>query len=303
MEGRRIEDVKMPFKRNLELFTIVPEDVDFPAILRSINGLPRNATPQGRIQEGEGFAIALKDYTETPDSCEGIIVRLRTDDIPVKGNLISNLFQQIPLHQNEGLAEMTFFFYWKKYKVLCLLPAKNGVKWGTFSYYIQQKSGLRDFNLNMLLSADAARIYRSFRSITSILAEVRIANDSGPSSRQVASLPLGIAADTARRAGVTRLKVELYNPKKKGGLVANAARIIGDAFKNLSGATEPEHIIVKGSTDPNISDQVVDLISQKFSLPIILGNSGGRSLDFNECRNLVRQKILEREQTIKDLLS
>ncbi len=292
----------MSFTRNLDFFTIEGEP-DFPTIIDTINKLPRDDSTDGRILTGEGYAIALTDFKNTSDSCEGIIVRLRTNDLPVKGDLFRNVFSDIPLGANEGLAEMTFFFYSKYLNVLCLLSAKNGVKYGTFMHYITEKGPENNrFLLNLLLSIDALQIFRKFRSITSIKAQIKISNDSSPASEEVKKLPLGIALDETKRSGAARLIVELYNKKRNGGLAVATAKKVGDAFRKLAGYAEVEHLVVKGSESPEFSDHIIDLISQRFKLPVSLGESGGRHLNFQECQVAVRKKINANEDLIKQLL-
>ena len=76
----------MVFTRNLDFFSISQCNMDFPSIINYIDKLPRSTKTEGKILEGDGYAIALTEFLDTTDSCEGIVVRLRTDDIPVKGN-------------------------------------------------------------------------------------------------------------------------------------------------------------------------------------------------------------------------
>jgi len=291
----------MAFSRDLDFFTIYPLDLDFPKVISTINNLPDNDSTTGKILSGDGYSIALTEFDDTADSCEGMIVRLRTSDLPYKGNLVTHDFKELGLGVGEGLAEMTFFFYYKPLKVLCILPAKSGVKWGTFVWYINEKSDIDDeIEFEMLLSVDALKIFRSWRSITSVSAEVKIGSDSNPNSNAIKNLPLGIALDKTKRTGAARIKVELYNPKRKGGLISNVAKQIGDTFRKLSGNVETEHIKVKGSKGADFADNTIDLISQRFRLPIRLGKSKDKYLEFEECKRLIRKKVIENEDTLKE---
>lgn len=230
-----------------------------------------------------------------------MIVRLRTSDLPYKGNLVTHDFKELGLATGEGLAEMTFFFYYKPIKVLCILPSKSGVKWGTFVWYINEKSNIEeDIEFEMLLSVDALKIFRSWKNITSVFAEVKIGSDSKPESTAIKNLPLGIALDKTKRVGAAKIKVEIYNPKRKGGLISDVAKQIGDTFRKLSGNVEAEHIKVRGSKGAEFADSTIDLISQRFRLPIRLGKSKDQYLEFEECRRLIRKKVIENEDTLKE---
>ncbi len=293
----------MAFSRDLDFYTIIPSEIDFPKVMAAIHALQDNDSSTGKILTGGGYSIALTELVNSADSCEGIIVRLRTSDLPLKGNLVTHDFKELGLAKGEGLAEMTFFFYYKPLKILCLLPAKNGVKCGTFAWYINEKSDIDDdINLEMLLSVDALKVFRSWKSITSVLAEVKIGSDSGPDSTAVKTLPLGIVLDETKRVGAARIKVELYNPKRKRGLVVKVAKQIGDAFRSLGGHLEPEHIKVKGSQGAEYADSMIDLISQRFRLPVRLGKSKDQYLEFDECRSIVRKKIIDNQNTLKESL-
>lgn len=293
----------MSFTRDLNFFTVNPAGTDFPKVMAEIHALPDNDSPAGKILSGDGYSIALTELGNTADSCEGIIVRLRTSDLPYKGNLVTHVFKELGLANGEGLAEMTFFYYYKPLKILCLLPAKSGVKWGTFQWYINEKSNEgKEMRLDILLSVDAVKVFRSWKSITSVMAEVKIGSDSRPDSTAVQKLPLGIVLDETKKIGAARIKLELYNPKREGGLVANLAKQLGEALRRLGGQVEPEHILIKGSQSAEISDSTIDLISQRFKLPVTMGQSKDQYLDFDECKRVVKKKVQDNEDTLKESL-
>ncbi len=291
----------MSFKRDLSFFTVDPENVNLDEVLSNINKLPRNNEKDGIIMGGNGYSIALSEFEENEDSCKGVVVRLRTQDIPVKGNLELNDYKLIELGTNEGLAEMTYFHYIKSLKVLCLLPAKNGVKWGTFTQYLQKK-GDKDIELSVLLAPDALKLFRSFRTVTSVSAQVGVSHDKSSNSKAVKELPTGVVLDKDNLAGATRVVIKLYNPKRKGGLLAKVARTISEELRKLSGNANIQKLLVKGSQSPDIADQTIDLISQRYKISIYLKADGGRHLSFDECKEVVGKKIEENFEILESLV-
>ncbi len=292
----------MTFLRKLEFYEIEPANFNFPT---EINAVFRKRlvehTSKGRILSWGNTSMALTKLEDTTNYLEGLFVRVTTDDIPLKGSLLRNDFQAIPLGVDEGIADMTYFVYIKNLRILCLLPAKNGVKWGSITHYIKTLSGNNDFELLPLLNPNAQAIFNSWRSYTSIEAEIKIGNNIRPTSRNTQALPLNIALDETLRIGSTRLKIELYNPKRKGGLVAQAVRSLGRVIQRLGGECEAKHLKVKGSPDAETGDSIIDIISQKYQIEVRLGR-GGRYLDYVECSEVVRQSITRNEQQIRGLI-
>lgn len=289
----------MPFKRELSFFTVDAAGQDLSQLLRNIYGMSRNSS--GKILVTDECLVSLTHFDEDAHHCAGIITRLRTQDIPVKANLHIDQFSDLILAENEGIAEMTFFYYIKSLRIICLLPAKNGVKCGLFSWYIQEKGNIPNFQLNPLLSGEAMRVFNSWRNISSIMVDFRLGNDSNPQSRTIQGLPVGALLRGAKAFQTSRVKVELCNSRSKGGLIPRIIREIGTSLLGVNEA-HVEHIAIKGSRGAEYGDSIIDLISQRYRLLLVLGTSGGRRLDFEECHELVGAKIQEHETSLRELV-
>lgn len=281
----------MTFIRKLQFFEIDPEGFNFGRFVNRV--FQRNLTKieeGGRIMSLGNDSVAITELDSDDNYIEGMIVRVQKEDIPYKGSLLRNAFEQIHLLRDEGIADMTYFCYVRSIGVLCLLPAKNGVKWGTFTSYFQEFLDDEEFDLLPLINPDTRSVLNSWNSITYIQSEIKIGNNSRTNSGQTQQLPLGIAMDEARRYNPARLKLELFNYKRKGGLIASTVKQLSRALQRLSGDCEVEHINIKGSPDAETNDSIIDLIEQKFELTVTLG-SGGRFLDYTEARTNVQEKI------------
>ena len=294
----------MTFIRKLEFYEINPLNFEFERIFQEIFRKPlESIESNGRILNLGTSSIAITQLENDDDYITGFIMRVTTDDIPLKGSLLRNNFNPIILENDEGLADMTFFSYIRNLGIICLLPARNGVKWGTFTQYIQRvHEDCEHFEINPLINPDTLRILNTWRSVTSIEGVVKIGNNTRPTSSQTTQLPLSIAIDETQRMEATRLKLELYNPKRKGGLLASAVRTMSQAIQRLGGVCEAEHINIKGSPSPEFADTIIDIISQKYTLTVTLGR-GGRYLDFAECRTQVNEKLIENQEQINSLVN
>jgi len=292
----------MTFTRRLEFYEL-PSSFNFPSIINKVHLKPLNKLHNagGRILKYTNTSIALVKFDDDIDYIEGLLVRVTSDDVPMKASLLRNHFEKIILKSDEGIADMTYFIFIKSIKVLCLLPAKNGVKWGTFVNYVNEIAEINDFELFPLINKDANKTLNSWKHITSILAEIKIGNNSRPTSKATQQLPLGLALDETKRMNTARIKLELYNPKRKGGLVANLVKQLSKTISSLSGELEVKHLTIKGSNDSDSQDAIIDLISQRFMISVNLG-SAGRSLDYDECSSAVKTVIQNQITAIGELI-
>ncbi len=292
----------MTFIRKLEFYEILPSQFNFQNKMQTIyNKSLVEHGANGKILSYGDSSCALMRLDSDRKYSEGLFYRLKTNDIPIKGSLSRAIFQEIPMASDEGIADMTFFVYIKDLKLLGLLPAKNGVKWGTLTHYIKTLVNEESFELSPLVNKNAQTILNSWRSFTSIQAEINLGNNVRPTSQASQILPLSISLDETKRIGTTKLKIELFNPKKKGGLIAATLRTLGRTIQKLGGVCETEHLKIKGSPSPEIKDSVIDLISQRYQLDIPLGR-GGRHLDYEECRSAVREVIENNYNEIRQLV-
>jgi len=286
----------MPFKRNLEFYKIITSGLDFPQIIRDIYSRDPIPCPRGKILGQEEYSIALNYFIEDDDFCQGLITKLRTEDLPKIGDFTSNTFSPLTLNPNQGVAEETFFCYYKRLGILCLLSAKNGVKWGTFSNYIRVAGNIEAFELGFILARDAFAKFRAWNHISSVMTEFKVVNGA---SRRLRGrgvhdlLSHGLAMDSGN------IVVIYKKHKRKGGLLANLAKRFSEIASTIPDL-EPKSICIKGSIDNVHADSVIDLISQRYYLPITL-RGRGRYLDFEECSSLVQNKLIENRELLRDL--
>jgi len=104
----------------------------------------------------------------------------------------------------------------------------------------------------------------------------------------------------------TIMKLELANPKKKGGLTVRTAKQLVSALRTATGLLNPTDEIkslrVKGSQDADTQDILLDLIKQKYSIDLYLeGNQ--RILDFDECKVAVTRIMDQKRSVLRSLVS
>ncbi len=291
------------FKRDLEFYSIETAGIDFCSILRDINNKSNKSSKEGgRVLEVGTFDISLMEFNEDNDFCEGIIVRSDKEDLPLIGNIFTKVLRILGLKKDEGLIDMTYFCYIKKLNILCLLPARKGVKWGTFKYYIQSIHVIKNnFEIYPLLTKNAIKKYKKMGSITFVDAILHIGNNSQPSSNKIQDTPLLELIQEAKNANAGRLKLEIFNEKHKGGLEITPIKQFVEILRKVGVLYDAESIRIKGSTSSEESDVVIDLIKDRYKLKIDLGDRS-RYLNFDECSKNVHKAINDNLEDIKELI-
>jgi hypothetical protein len=190
----------------------------------------------------------------------------------------------------------------KKLKLLCLLPARKGVKWGMFRYYIQKVHAIKqNFEIYPLFTKKVMEIYKKMGSVTLINAEIDIGNNHQPTSQPIKDSPLKDLISSVKNASASRLKVEIYNEKSEGGLKVGPIKSFVKSLIDLGLFYKPKSILVKGSGSPEERDLTIDLIKDKYTLDVELGG-GSRYLVFDECCIKVHKIIKDNLNEIKELI-
>lgn len=113
------------------------------------------------------------------DTWEGEIVRLRMDNIPVKGNLSGGI-ENFQLAKDEGIGEQSAFIYHRTTGILALQTNKHGVSPGDFARYFELMAGSNiSITLDPVLQIDAMQRLANIKEVNKF--EVRIASLSNMS--------------------------------------------------------------------------------------------------------------------------
>lgn len=293
----------MTFKRDLELYSLETRGLDFCDIIEEINQKKNiNCKKGGKVLEEGSFDTSLLDFKNSENFCEGIIARSNKDDLPLAGNLYTRILRFLNLHKNDGLIDMTYFCYIKNLKILCLLPARKGVKWGTFKHYIQSVHPIKEnFNIYPLFTKKIMEIYNRMGSITLINAEIGIGNNSAPDSQSIRNSPLKSIIRSVKSSNASRIKLEIFNEKNSGGLKIRPIKKFIDYLIELGILYDSKSIKIKGSTSPKEKDIIIDLIKNKYKLSVDLGNNS-RHLVFSECCSKIQKLIINKWDDIKELV-
>ncbi len=297
----------MVFKRELEFYEIQPEDFQLDNALSNIHRMPSNISTTGSVLVGDGMKITIgQNFENTNEYCCGIIGRYRMDDLPGYGNPQQRSIRQLSLNRDEGIVDTTYFHYDKNLRLLCLLPGKTGVKWGTFTWYVQEKGNApQNFSLLPLITQNAMKIFQSWKSLTSVAIDVKVGNATRSSSQDVQNLPVGAMLRGAKQTlNAATVKLELLNKKRSGGLIIEKGKQLVNALKSITGiapGADIKSLKVKGSTDAQTHDNVIDLIKQRYKVTIELEGSN-RILDFSECKKTVRRAIEDRRRDLRALI-
>ena len=146
------------------------------------------------------------------------------------------------------------------------------------------------------------KIYNKMGSITLIDATIGIGNNSPPDAEEIENSPLKDVLTNAKNSDASRIKIEIFNEKKSGGLKVSPIKSFVNSLKELGILYKSESIRVKGSLNSDESDVVIDLIKNKYKLEVELGDNS-RYLIFKECSKKVQSIINSKMKEIRGLIA
>ncbi|PSB32851.1 hypothetical protein C7B70_08785 [Chlorogloea sp. CCALA 695] len=110
-----------------------PSTLSFEAILQTVANASADQRPR-EVRLHHVYVLSIQyGWQET---WEGEIVRLRMNDIPVKGNL-SGQIEDFKLTHEEGIGEQSAFIYHPATRILALQSNRHGVSPGDFARYFE----------------------------------------------------------------------------------------------------------------------------------------------------------------------
>ena len=291
------------FDREIEFFRLETNGIDFREILKEIDQKKNVSLKEGgKVLEEGAFEVSLLKFKDGNDYCDGLVARSNKDDLPLAGNFYTKVIRFLNLKKDEGLIDMTYFCYIRNLTNFCLLPARKEAKWGTFKSYIQSVHLMKNkFDLHPLFNKKIMEIYKKMGAITSIDTEINIGNNSSPSSKDIKNTPLKDLIESAENANASRIKVEVYKEKREGGLKIGPIKRLVEFCMDLGILYRAESIKVRGSESAEESDLIIDLIKDKFKLPVKLG-SNSRYLNFKECCKIAHDAINRHWNEIEELI-
>lgn len=246
-----------------------------------------------------GNYIRLHDFQKRFHVYTGSMIKLRMDDIPQKGGL-SGVLDDLPLGDDEGLADQTFFLYSPKYKILLYQRTNSGVRVSSFLHYLEKVTSIGPIELSPVLETDAVRKLTRMNLIRKF--QFKFASPTNPAILSAAGPSIGSAVEMMHEQGAGHIEIVLSVGRSRRGTLALQA-VKNYALNLLKISKEDtdtvEKLIVTGKELEDETSEPLDLLRhrmrEQFSVTL-----KDRKIPADECLNGMIQSYDKREPDLAE---
>ena len=264
-----------------------PSILTFENILENVaNTLPDERPKEVRLHHVYIFSIQYG----WQNTWEGEIVRLRMNDLPVKGNLAGGI-EDIQLAQDEGIGEQSAFIYHPATHILAFQSNGHGVSPGDFARYFEIfAGGNTSITLDPVIQGSALQKLAKLKEVTNF--EVNIASLSNTSIFKDDDNAVEEMIYLAEIFKAPSISIELKSSLKRKQPSLFVDKVVSTAQSLFRASRLNQNRIttlkVLGSDDDD-NKTLIDLLKDKMREKIDVNNPGrNRNIPYN-----IRQKALQ----------
>ncbi|MUG92821.1 hypothetical protein F7734_10315 [Scytonema sp. UIC 10036] len=228
---------------------------------------------------------------------EGEIVRLRMDNIPVKGNLAGTI-EDFKLADDEGIGEQSAFIYHPATRILALQSNKHGVSPGNFAKYFELMIGSNtSIYLDPVLQLDAMQRFNKMNSVSKF--HINIAALGNMSIFESSGLEEFANLTKVFQAPAINMELKVSRQKQSSLSVAKV-RNAAESLLRIShqNSSQVKTVRISGSSDDN-EHIFIDLLKDKMREYIkIQSSSKKRNIPYPERQIALRDAWKKRESEI-----
>lgn len=245
---------------------------DFVQTIQALQA--RCAQVGARNLEVEDGYVRLHDWRVDGANASGALLRLRTDGTARIGHLETDDLRDLQLGTGEALADYSCFRYFGEFQTLVVHRNRDAGNESRLRYYLEQKTGVRPIDFEVLVSAEALRLFEQMQEITVAEISIAIPTNLGPET-QGRNLSVGEQIGLARRAGAAVVKTRLSMGHTRRSLVP-------DFVKSWFKSQLDEHgeavrsAEVRGRLQEGGDVRVIDLIHDRIRERARLETDGSR---------------------------
>lgn len=259
--------------------------VSFESILQKVE----NLSPKDRVKEIRLHQIWLLQSSTYQQVWEGNMIRLRMNDVPIKGNLLGNV-EEIHLRDDEGIGEQTAFLYHIPMRVLALQSTKNGTSPSTFANYFEAISGFgTPIYLDPVLQLDAMQRLLNMNTVSKLDVRVAGLDNMGILQDQDIDLKQFVNMSETFRAPNLSVTLSVGHEKKK----TLAVETIKNVAIKLSRMFQQNHQSIKtlrisGSTGDEEYIQL-DLLKDRMRESLDINSGRQRTIPYELRQKAIRE--------------
>jgi hypothetical protein len=238
----------------------------FNSVLHRIAGSPDDAS---RNVEMGGYAYRLHQARFERDLCEGEMVRIRMDQVPLKAKL-SGYVAPLELEDDEGIGEDMAFLFYRLTNVLVVQRSRLAVSPARFAGYVEARGGLDGpVIFDPLLQKNALQRLNALNAIRKV--EVRLTGVDHPEHLKDEAHGLNGVIDLLGQFDAPDVALTLSMGRTRGSLgvvdclqsIKTLNRVAGENERNF---TKLEVHGQRGPQEPEVIDLVKDRVVETFEL-------------------------------------
>lgn len=269
------------------------------SILKQAKSMPQ----KDRVKEVRNTPTFLHILNYGWNECwEGEIVRLRMNNLPVKGSFSGNV-EDINLADDEGIGEQTAFIYHPETSILALQSTQHGPSMMHFTRYFESIINCSDcINLDLVLQKDAIKRLEKMQTVSKF--KVRIAKVEN--MKMLATEEHGVKEiiELSEYLEAPTIDVEISNGRSKENAlsVTKIKEMTQSLFRiNKNQSKTVKTLRISGSSNDN-EKIYIDLIKDRMRESVSLNQSSkSRNIPYGEKQFALREAWNRRESEILSL--
>ena len=221
----------------------------------------------------DGF-VRIGNWRKNGGSYQGIMLRLRTENVAQIARFDSDVMQDLALQPGEALTEYCCFAYYPTKQILVLHRSRNAGGSARLNDYLERMVRAGNVTLAVVLNRDAFQRLDRITEVT--LAELKIAMPKLKTLPQADDEPAKDMIALAKLSGATTVSATLSMGRSKKPMLS----AFRDAMKHFAGTYEEavERAVVTGRSEEEPGETItVDLITdrmrEKVQIDVVEGQS------------------------------
>ena len=245
-----------------------------------------------RFREVRQHQVCLYNADSTwQQTWEGEMVRLRMNDLPIKGNLSSGQIGDIVLKEDEGIGEKSAFLYHPSTRVLVLQSSKTGISPVSFAEYFELVNNFSDsIYVDPVLQSTTMGRLDKIKTISEFDVRVAALDNMSFLKGYDCGVQEIINLNEFFGSPIISLKLSTGRKGKKGKISVENVKSAVQSLLRMS-AQNPQkvkNIRISGSTEENES-LYIDLLKDRMREDVDIDSGKSRTVPYDKRKQVIRE--------------
>lgn len=279
-----------------KVFMSNDSSASFETILQRVIQLPI----QDRFKEVRQYPLCLRQAESVWQQCwEGEMIRLRMDDLPVKGSLSGNI-EALVFNDDEGIGEQTAFVYHPPTRVLVLQANQSGVSASNFVKYFELMNNANEpIYIDPVIQASALEKLAKLNAVSKLEIQVAGLDKMNIFQNQDYGVKEIINLSNEFRSPIINIEFSVGR-KKRESLSLEKAKDTATGWLRISSENKREvkKIRISGSSDDR-ENVYIDLLKDRMRESVDIKKTGrSRTISYYDRRQAVQESWQRREKEL-----